>query len=203
MRKRILILALAMIILLVGCARTGTDIPQSTPENTTQAAGTTTAATTEANHETGEPSEPETTVPATEAPEQPQQTEAPVYDISYVRSYLDSVDAQSDSILTSLTQEELNQSEMNAKAYELYVLWDDALNLLWDEMEKALPEESFEKLLDEQIAWIEDKEAAVEEIGKDFEGGSLYPLITNTEAASITEERVHQLYDILAAVSNK
>lgn len=203
MRKRILILALAMIILLVGCARTGTDIPQSTPENTTQAAGTTAATTTEANHETGEPSEPETTVPATEASEQPQQTEAPVYDISYVRSYLDSVDAQSDSILTSLTQEELNQSEMNAQAYELYVLWDDALNLLWDEMEKALPEESFEKLLDEQLAWIEDKEAAVEEIGKDFEGGSLYPLITNTEAASITEERVHQLYDILAAVSDK
>ena len=43
----------------------------------------------------------------------------------------------------------------------------------------------------------------MEEAGKDLEGGSLYPLITNTEAASITEERVHQLYDILAAVSDK
>ena len=42
-----------------------------------------------------------------------------------------------------------------------------------------------------------EKEEAVEKAGKEFEGGSIYPLIVNTEAAKITEERVYQLYEIL------
>ena len=39
------------------------------------------------------------------------------------------------------------------------------------------------KLLEEQRAWIKDKEAAVQEAGKEAEGGSLQPLLENTEAA--------------------
>ena len=39
--------------------------------------------------------------------------------------------------------------------------------------------------------------AAVEAAGKEFEGGSIYPLIVNTEAAKLTEERTYKLYELL------
>jgi len=51
--------------------------------------------------------------------------------------------------------------------------------------------------LDEQRTWIAEKEKAIEEVGKEVEGGSMYSLIVNTEAARITEERVYELYEFL------
>ena len=205
MKKIAVLLALAILLLLVGCQR---QLPAQTSSTTQSTIQSTTGAnapagTTEASEETDAPSQPETTVPASEETEPPVQTEAPGYDMDAVNAYLGSVEAQADSITASLAQDELTQSEANAKAHELYVLWDDALNYLWGEVKKALPEESFDKLLDEQLVWIADKEAAVEEAGKAYEGGSIYPLIVNQEAATITETRVYELYDILDALSDK
>ena len=71
------------------------------------------------------------------------------------------------------------------------------MNDLWDEVKRSLPEEEFEKLLEEQRIWIAEKEKSVETAGKEFEGGSLYPLVVNAEAAKITEERVYKLYELL------
>lgn len=104
---------------------------------------------------------------------------------------------QSDAIKTSLEQEPLTQTDMNQKSEELRALWDEALNLLLDEAKKILPEAEVEKLIAEQNTWKTDTEAAVEAAGKEFEGGSLYPLIVNTEAAKLTEERVYKLYELL------
>lgn len=41
------------------------------------------------------------------------------------------------------------------------------------------------------------KEKSVEETGKEFEGGSIYPLVVNIENAKITEERAYELYELL------
>lgn len=112
-------------------------------------------------------------------------------------AYITSIEEQSDSIKSSLENDPLTQMEMNEKSQELYELWDGALNYLWGELKKTLLEEEFEKLRDEQRIWIADKEKAVEEAGKEFEGGSLYPTIVNGEAASITEKRVYELYELL------
>ena len=112
-------------------------------------------------------------------------------------AYMESVREQSDAIKTSLNQDPLNQYELNEKSLELFELWDGALNHIWDALERRLPEDEFAKLQDEQITWIADKEKAVEEAGADFQGGSIYPLIVNGEAAAITEERVWELYELL------
>lgn len=111
--------------------------------------------------------------------------------------YMASIKEQSDVMEASLENDALTQYEMNTKAQELYKLWDDALNYLWGELKNSLPEEEFAKLLDEQRIWIADKEKAVEESGKEVEGGSLYPLVVNSEAAQITEERAYELYELL------
>ena len=111
--------------------------------------------------------------------------------------YLIFVKEQSDAIKTSLEQEPLTQTDMNQKSEELRALWDEALNLLLDEAKKTLPEAEVEKLTTEQSDWEADMAAAVETAGKEFEGGSMYPLIVNTEAAKLTEERVYKLYELL------
>ena len=112
-------------------------------------------------------------------------------------AYMASVEEESRAICDFLENEAMTQADMNAKSQELYELWDGALNYLWGEVKKQLPEEEFDKLLEEQLAWIEAKEEAVAEAGTEVEGGSLYPLVVNSKAAELTEERVYQLYELV------
>ncbi len=114
-----------------------------------------------------------------------------------LENYMISVKLWSDIIKSTLENEELTQTEMNMEAYELYALWDGALNDLWSEVKNSLSEEEFEKLLEEQRLWIAEKEKAVEEAGKEVEGGSMYSLVVNMKAAELTEERVYELYELL------
>ena len=112
-------------------------------------------------------------------------------------SYMTSIQEQSDSIKNFLENDAVTQLEMNEKSKELYELWDGALNYLWGELKKTLPEEEFEKLREKQRAWIEEKEETAAEAGKEFEGGSMYSMVVDLEAAAITEERVSELYELL------
>ena len=110
---------------------------------------------------------------------------------------LQEAEAQSEAIKYSLEHDDLNQMQLNETAKELYVLWDDLLNRLWGQLERTMPEAEFAVLLQEQLTWIADKEAAVAEAGRMYEGGSIYPLIIHTEGARITEARVYELYEYL------
>ena len=112
-------------------------------------------------------------------------------------SYMATIEEQSDDIKYALENEVVTQAEMNEKSQELFELWDGALNYLWGELKNVLPEKEFEELRDEQRTWIAQKEEAVETAGKEVEGGSLYTMVVNTEAATITEKRVYELYELL------
>lgn len=169
MKRYWIMLVLAMALLTAGCAG------GETPENPT----VTTAAVTEA----AESAAPETTAPET----------------ALLEEYMASVKERAAAIRTALQQEPLTQVEMNAKAQELYTLWDTALNELWAEIKKTLPEEDYAKLLEEQRAWVAEKEQAMEAAGKEVEGGSMYPLIVYGEAAGMTEARVYELYALLTS----
>lgn len=114
-----------------------------------------------------------------------------------IGTYMAEIEAQSDAIKTSLEQDDLTQFDLNMKSKELYDLWDGALNYLWGELKNRLPEGEFAALTEEQLRWIAEKERAVTEAGKLYEGGSIYPLIVNSEAAAITEARVYELYERL------
>lgn len=112
-------------------------------------------------------------------------------------NYLLSIQEESDAIRLSLEQEELTQTDMNQRSAELRALWDEALEHLLYEAQKILPEAELAQLAAEQQAWQTDMMAAIEAAGSAFEGGSLYPLVVNSEAAKLTEERVYQLYERL------
>ncbi len=122
----------------------------------------------------------------------------PEHDISAkLDDYMTSVQEQSDTIQHFLEHDALTQADMNVKSQELYELWDEALNYLWNELKISLSEKEFAALQDEQCLWIAEKEKSMEEAGKEFEGGSIYPLVVNSEAARLTQERVYQLYELL------
>lgn len=122
---------------------------------------------------------------------------SPVADTGNLDNYLASIKEKSDAIRTSLEQEELTQADMNQRSEELRALWEGALNRLLEEAKKALPQAEQEQLAAEQSAWTADTETAIEAAGKEFEGGSMYALIVNSEAARLTEERVSQLFELL------
>ena len=125
------------------------------------------------------------------------------YSLEELKAYMLETEEESNKIKESLENEMLNQTEMNLKSQELYALWDNTLNYFWEELKNNLPKEEFEKLKEEQLDWISDKERLVEEAGKEFAGGSIYSLIINSEAAGITEERVYVLYTLLKENTQK
>ena len=112
-------------------------------------------------------------------------------------AYMASVEEQVKSVRDALENDVLTQPELNQKSQQLYELWDGALNELWAVIKNTLPEDEYLKLLEEQQRWIIEKEEAVKMAGEDYEAGSVYPLIVNTEAAKITEERVYELFALL------
>ncbi len=114
-----------------------------------------------------------------------------------LNDYMVSIKEQSDDIKYFLENDAMTQMDMNIKSQELYDIWDNALNYLWGELKDSLSEEEFSKLLDEQRKWIAKKEKSVKEAGKEVEGGSMYSLVVNMEAAKLTEERVCELYELL------
>lgn len=114
-----------------------------------------------------------------------------------INAYMVNVEEQSNSIKKFLEYDALTQLDMNMKSQELYEIWDDALNYLLGELKNKLSEEEFAKLQDEQNIWSEEKEKAIDESKKEVEGGSMYSLVVNSEAARITEKRVYELYELL------
>ena len=96
-----------------------------------------------------------------------------------------------------LQNEPLTQMKMNETAGAIYTIWDDALNDIWGMLKETLDDETMAQLKTEQLDWIAQKEAAVQEAGAEVEGGSMYPLVTNLKAAELTEERVYVLAEYL------
>ena len=135
---------------------------------------------------------------AQEAPQAtPTPTQAVIAENDIYADYMADIEAQSDAMKKSLAEDDLTQFELNMKSKELYDLWDGALNYLWGELKNAMPADEFATLTEEQMLWIAEKERSVADAGKPYEGGSIYALIVNSEAAAITESRVYELYGLL------
>ena len=122
-----------------------------------------------------------------------QQKDVTEYDVSALEDYIQSIEEQSSAIRHYLEYDAMTQLDMNMKSQELYQLWDGALNYLWGELQNYLPQDEFTELLEEQRSWIAEKENAISGAGKEYEGGSMYALVVNSEGARITEERVYEL----------
>ena len=111
--------------------------------------------------------------------------------------YMSSVETQSTALKASLEKSPLTQTDLNEKSGKLRDLWEAAMNSMLEEAKKALPAAEMENLTAGQEVWLTSTEKAVEAAGKEFEGGSMYALVTNMEAASLAEARACEIYELL------
>lgn len=113
------------------------------------------------------------------------------YNVEYIEEQAAAIE---DALVNDVT---LSQGDLNVKSGELYKLWDSMLNIIWKSLKRVNDADTMRALTDEQLKWIAEKEQAVQEAGAEVEGGSLYPLITNTVAADLTKARVYELLALL------
>ena len=90
-------------------------------------------------------------------------------------------------------QEADNQLDLSLLSDELYKVWDGALNEIWGILRENLDGETMEGLTQEEREWIARKEEAVQKAGKEYEAGTMQPMVTNLEAAEQTRLRVYEL----------
>ena len=111
-----------------------------------------------------------------------------------VQQTLEDAEREASALKKKLTEDPtLTQADMNTLSMEIYQVWDGVLNDLWNVLKSTLDEENMDKLLQEQRAWISEKEAEVKEAGEAVGGGSMAPMVANQRAAKLTRERVYEL----------
>lgn len=97
----------------------------------------------------------------------------------------------------SITNDPLDQSQLNQKSMELYKLWDDMLNSIWRDLKETKDPKTMETLTEEEREWIGLKDREMAKAGAEFEGGSMQPMLENLKGAEMTKERVQELMEIL------
>lgn len=86
------------------------------------------------------------------------------------------------------------QGEMNMYAAQLDENSDKCLNSIWSVLRYSMDTEQFQKILEEQRAWIADKEAKTNEFNNNRdELGSMGPMDYHLEIADMTMERCEEL----------
>ena len=87
------------------------------------------------------------------------------------------------------------QAGMNGISGEQAKLYDNELNQIYDYLKQNLSKEKSKELEKSEMAWIKEKESNIAEIKKQYEGGSVTPLMVNSEVAKESKERCYSFID--------
>ena len=93
------------------------------------------------------------------------------------------------------TEEGSTQMGMNIISGKQAKLYDAELNQIYDYLKQNLSKEKSKELEKSEMAWIKEKESNIAEIKKQYEGGSVTPLMVNSEVAKESKERCYYLID--------
>lgn len=107
------------------------------------------------------------------------------------------IEKQSEDMYNQLKNEDLNQSELNYLAKDIYTLWDDEINKVWRYLKEALDKDAMDNLTSVQKEWIVKKENEVKKAGSEYEDGSIRPMIEYLKGAELTKDRVYELIELL------
>lgn len=99
--------------------------------------------------------------------------------------------------LSAKTIPEAPQQEMNFVSSDLYSQWDLLLNDVYNFLKSTKSSTEFESIKNDEIAWIKEKEAAIESSRNEFAGGSMAPFAANTTAIEYTKERCYYLISLI------
>lgn len=90
-----------------------------------------------------------------------------------------------------------SQQDMNGDSWLTYRTWDVLLNEVYQYLKINLSSSEFSRLKQNQINWVNQKEAAVRQAEEDYYGGSIAPLMANIEGIEFTSERCYTLISMI------
>ena len=204
-----LIAVSALALVAVGCTFTGSkeEVPvngEVTPTPTLTLTLTPPAVPTEAAKVTPTivaESSPEPTVAPMSAMQEQKETEKAVLDI---QSKLEDVELTYQDLQKKLhTDLNLSQGEMNDLAAECVILWEDTLDTFWYALEPLLTAEEVETLHKEQQEWLTARDAEVQVLIEEYDGGSITGLVVGMRKAELARKRTYALAEQLIQVMNR
>ena len=89
------------------------------------------------------------------------------------------------------------QQDINRESGIVYQKWDDLLNEVYQYLKTIMPSADFERLKADEMAWVYEKEAAIEAEGALWEGGSGEPMARNMTGIDYTAERCYYLISLI------
>ncbi len=106
--------------------------------------------------------------------------------------------------ITSRRSQDQTQVEMNMASFYYYEVWDAELNNLWGRFSETVDAATKEKALEHQRTWNALKQdVALEVLGPQDQGGSIYPLLYNTFMEESTKASCYYLAKDLSAASGR
>lgn len=133
----------------------------------------------------------------TQAPEE----NATVFDITAELSEVETAYAEKQQKLQNDTS--LTQADMNVLAGECVTLWEEAMDTFWKELEPLLTAKEVLDLNTEQQEWLDKRDAQIQAIIAEYDGGSITGLLVGQKKAELTRERVYELAGYLTEVANQ
>lgn len=85
------------------------------------------------------------------------------------------------------------QTELNDEAASAFKKADAKLNKVYTELRALLDDEEKARLKEVQLLWLKYRDANAEFAARQFEGGSIAPLVYSSAMTSTTEDRVEEL----------
>lgn len=105
-------------------------------------------------------------------------------DLAWLEEYSKSIDNE-------IQNGEYSQMELNELAHQKYLVWDNVLNDMWTYLKITLPADQMKALTQEEVNWIHEKEAKAKAAAAYCQGGSMYPMVYDLEAAELTRQRAY------------
>ena len=102
-----------------------------------------------------------------------------------------------------LTANAQTQTEMNITAGKAYDRADKTMTVAYKKLMTVLTAKQKKQLKAAQVAWIKFRDAETVMLSGQVEGGSVYPLVFNTNLKEITERRTKELKDAYSAFTDK
>lgn len=150
--------------------------------------------------------EPGTSVPATSAtPKQTQQpdpapsaaTDAGLADKTAKRDNFLSRAQAIEQYSATYFETAASQADLNHESGIVFQKWDELLNDVYQYLKTTLSPDEFSKLQQEEIAWVKEKEAAMESTGALWEGGSGQVMAENSVGIEYTSKRCYYLITLI------
>lgn len=91
----------------------------------------------------------------------------------------------------------ITQHEINIESNTVRKKWEALLAEVYEYLELSLPEDELEGLREDEIKWIAEKENAINEAAREWEGGSGEPMARNMAAVGCMKERFSYYISLL------